>query len=98
MLLLTPSVSGLFKWRQFEPEVILLCGWLVLAVFHCRTVTSRNSLLRSSGFLNFDASFHLLDSICIRMFPTTRPGDRRVGPSASSPLLARLPLHESADV
>jgi hypothetical protein len=28
MLLLTPSVSGLFKWRQFEPEVILLAvGW-----------------------------------------------------------------------
>ena len=24
MLLLAPSVSGLFKWRQFEPEVILL--------------------------------------------------------------------------
>src|SRR6516164_4656344 len=28
MLLLTPSVSGLFKWRQFEPEMILLSiGW-----------------------------------------------------------------------
>jgi transposase-like protein len=28
MLLLTHSVSGLFKWRQFEPEVILLAvGW-----------------------------------------------------------------------
>ena len=28
MLLLTRSVSGLFKWRQFEPEVILLAvGW-----------------------------------------------------------------------
>jgi transposase, IS6 family len=28
MLLLSPSVSGLFKWRQFEPEVILLAvGW-----------------------------------------------------------------------
>jgi transposase, IS6 family len=28
MLLLAPSVSGLFKWRQFEPEVILLAvGW-----------------------------------------------------------------------
>src|SRR5499427_990407 len=28
MLLLTLSVSGLFKWRQFEPEVILLAvGW-----------------------------------------------------------------------
>jgi transposase, IS6 family len=30
MLLLTASVSGLFKWRQFEPEVILLavCWYL----------------------------------------------------------------------
>jgi len=28
MLLLTASVSALFKWRQFEPEVILLAvGW-----------------------------------------------------------------------
>jgi len=28
MLLLTRSVSGLFKWRQFEPEMILLAvGW-----------------------------------------------------------------------
>jgi len=28
MLLLAASVSGLFKWRQFEPEVILLAvGW-----------------------------------------------------------------------
>src|SRR5271169_72401 len=28
MLLLAPSVCGLFKWRQFEPEVILLAvGW-----------------------------------------------------------------------
>ena len=27
-MLLTSSVSGLFKWRQFEPEVILLAvGW-----------------------------------------------------------------------
>jgi hypothetical protein len=23
-MLLAPSISGLFKWRQFEPEVILL--------------------------------------------------------------------------
>ena len=28
MLLLASSVRGLFKWRQFEPEVILLAvGW-----------------------------------------------------------------------
>ena len=28
MLLLTASLSGLFKWRQFDPEVILLAlGW-----------------------------------------------------------------------
>jgi transposase-like protein len=27
-MVLAPSVSGLFKWRQFEPEVILLAvGW-----------------------------------------------------------------------
>jgi transposase-like protein len=27
-MLLAPSVSSLFKWRQFEPEVILLAvGW-----------------------------------------------------------------------
>ena len=27
-MLLASSVSGLFKWRQFEPEVILLAvGW-----------------------------------------------------------------------
>jgi IS6 family transposase len=28
MLLLASSVCGLFKWRQFEPEVILVAvGW-----------------------------------------------------------------------
>jgi hypothetical protein len=28
MLLMASSVCGLFKWRQFEPEVILLAvGW-----------------------------------------------------------------------
>ena len=27
-MLLAPSVAGLFKWRQFEPEMILLAvGW-----------------------------------------------------------------------
>ena len=27
-MVLAPSVAGLFKWRQFEPEVILLAvGW-----------------------------------------------------------------------
>jgi hypothetical protein len=27
-MLLVPSISGLFKWRQFEPEVVLLAvGW-----------------------------------------------------------------------
>ena len=41
MLALTPSVSGLFKWRQFEPEVILL----VACVLYWRTVTWRDFLL-----------------------------------------------------
>jgi hypothetical protein len=42
MLLLAPSVSGLFKWRQFEPEMILLAIPLVVSAFHSSTVTSRN--------------------------------------------------------
>jgi hypothetical protein len=43
-MVLAPSVAGLFKWRQFEPEMILLAvGWYLR--FHCRTVMSRNSLL-----------------------------------------------------
>ena len=44
MLLLTPFVSGLFKWRQFEPEVIYW-EWAGTCVFHCRTVMWRNFLL-----------------------------------------------------
>ena len=43
MLLLASSVCGLFKWRQFEPEVILLAvGWYLR--FSLSTVTWRNSL------------------------------------------------------
>jgi transposase-like protein len=44
MLLLTPSVSGLFKWRQFEPEAS--CWRLAgTCVSYCRTVTWRSFLL-----------------------------------------------------
>src|SRR5271166_3758071 len=43
-MVLAPSVAGLFKWRQFEPEMIY-SQWAGTCVFHCRTVTSRNSLL-----------------------------------------------------
>jgi hypothetical protein len=45
-MLLAPSVTGLFKWRaNFEPEMILLAvGWY-LPFFHCRTLTSRYTLL-----------------------------------------------------
>jgi hypothetical protein len=55
MLLLTPSVSGLFKWRQFEPEVILLAvGWYLRFSLslprrgrtHCRTRTTDPRQLR----------------------------------------------------
>src|SRR5262245_8656424 len=43
-MVLAPSVACLFKWRQFEPEVILLAvGWYYTCVFHCPTATSRNS-------------------------------------------------------
>jgi hypothetical protein len=42
MLLLDSSVCGLFKWRQFEPAVILLAVGSLLGAFHCPTVTSRS--------------------------------------------------------
>ena len=49
MLLLTPSVSGLFKWRQFEPEVILLAvGWYLRFVLSYRDM---EELLAERGFL-----------------------------------------------
>src|SRR5258705_3065682 len=41
MLLLASSVCGLFKWRQFEPEMILVAvGWN--CAFPFRTATSRS--------------------------------------------------------
>ena len=41
MLLLDSSVCGLFKWRQFELEVILLAiGWYLR--FSLSTATSRS--------------------------------------------------------
>ena len=49
MLLLTPSVSGLFKWRQFEPEMILLAiGWYLRFSLSYRDV---EELLAERGFL-----------------------------------------------
>ena len=39
MLLLDSSVRGLFKWRQFEPEVILLAiGWYLRFLLSYRDV------------------------------------------------------------
>src|ERR1700759_4459226 len=38
MLLLASSVCGLFKWRQFEPEVILMAGGWNL----CFSLSSRD--------------------------------------------------------
>ena len=36
---LIPSIAGLFKWRQFEPEVILLAvGWYLRFSLSCRDV------------------------------------------------------------
>jgi IS6 family transposase len=49
MLLLTSSVSGLFKWRQFEPEMILLAiGWYLRFSLSYRDV---EELLAERGLL-----------------------------------------------
>src|SRR6478752_10616562 len=49
MLLLAPSVCGLFKWRQFEPEMILLAvGWYLRFSLSYRDV---EQLLAERGLL-----------------------------------------------
>src|SRR3981081_1440211 len=49
MLLLASSVCGLFKWRQFEPEVILLAvGWYLRFSLSYRDV---EELLAERGIL-----------------------------------------------
>src|SRR6476661_5086390 len=48
-MLLASSVCGLFKWRQFEPEVILLAvGWYLRFSLSYRDV---EELLAERGFL-----------------------------------------------
>jgi len=49
MLVLDSSVCGLFKWRQFEPEIILLAiGWYSRFSFSYRDV---EELLAERGLL-----------------------------------------------
>ena len=48
-MVLEPSVAGLFKWRQFEPEMILLAvGWYLRFSLSCRDV---EELLAERGLL-----------------------------------------------
>ena len=48
-MLLEPSVAGLFKWRQFEPEMILLAvGWYLRFSLSYRDV---EELLAERGLL-----------------------------------------------
>jgi IS6 family transposase len=49
VLLLASSVCGLFKWRQFEPEIILLAvGWYLRFSLSYRDI---EELLAERGFL-----------------------------------------------
>src|SRR5260370_30985102 len=55
--MVAPSVSGLFKWRQFEPEIILMAvGWYLRL---CRDQTSQRfpyGLRHSSAYDGFGAA------------------------------------------
>jgi transposase-like protein len=66
MLLLASSVCGLFKWRQFEPEVILLAvGWYLRFSLSYRDV---EELLAERGLQ--------ADHVTVwRSRPTLRPGN-----------------------
>ena len=65
MLLLDSSVCGLFKWRQFEPEVILLAiGWYLRFSLSYRDV---EELLAERGLS--------VDHVTVwRLGPAVRPG------------------------
>jgi len=65
MLLLASSVCGLFKWRQFEPEMICW-QWGGTCAFPFRTATSRSC--STSGLAR--RSRHRLE-----VGPTLRPGN-----------------------
>jgi hypothetical protein len=61
-----PSISGLFKWRQFEPEVILLAvGWYLRFSLSYRDV---EELLAERGL-------HARSRHGVAMGPALRPGN-----------------------
>ena len=61
-----PSISGLFKWRQFEPEVILLAvGWYLRFSLSYRDV---EELLAERGL-------HADHVTVWRSRPALRPGN-----------------------
>ena len=65
-MLLAPSVSGLFKWRQFEPEVILMAvGWYLRFSLSYRDV---EELLAERGL-------HA-DHVSVALGSALRPGNR----------------------
>jgi transposase-like protein len=76
MLLLASSVCGLFKWRQSEPEVILLAvGWCLRFSLSYRDV---EELLAERG-LHAD---HVTIWRCAGVTIPWRPVETRVGYSA----------------
>jgi len=65
-MFLVPSISGLFKWRQFEPEVILLAvGWYLRFSLSYRDV---EELLAERGL-------HADHVTVWRLGPALRPGN-----------------------
>jgi hypothetical protein len=87
MLLRASSVCGLFKWRQFEPEVILLAvGWYLRFSLSYRDV---EELLAERGLRR---PRHWLE-----VGPTSRPGNSAsiatAAPTDQRQLAGRRDLH-----
>jgi transposase-like protein len=77
MLLLASSVCGLFKWRQFEPEVILLAvGWYLRFSLSYRDV---EELLAERGLLvDHVTVWRWVQSYAPASGRNLHPGQRRV--------------------
>ena len=82
MLLLASSVCGLFKWRQFEPEVILLgVGWYLRFSLSYRDVEELLAELKADGVLDENSKHRPVQYLnnIMEQDHRARSEERRVG-------------------
>ena len=79
---LVPSIAGLFKWRQFEPGVILLAvGWYLRFSLSYRDV---EELLQERGIsVDHVTPWRWVQRLCCKGSVSAEPAPVRSGGSAT---------------